>query len=63
MIQRFSFKEKIKGLKFKKVYGGPPLNMIHLRNLMIKINENDQNSKRYKIYGTKLRHFIFRRPN
>jgi len=45
-----------------KVYGGPPLNMVHLRHLMLKTNWEDQNCKRQKIYGTKLRHFIVRGP-
>jgi len=37
--------------------------MIHHRNLMLKTNGDDQNSKRHKIYGTKLKHFIVRGPN
>jgi len=36
--------------------------LIHLRHLRLKTNRYDQNSKRRKIYGTKLRHFIVREP-
>jgi len=49
-IQQCSFKEKI-----KKVYGGPPLNMVQLRYLILKTIGEDQNSKQQKIYKIKLR--------
>jgi hypothetical protein len=48
---------------YYNVYGGPPLNMVHLRHLMLKTNGEDQNSKRQNIYGTKLRHFIVWDPS
>jgi len=50
-------------VKIKKnnmVYGEPPLNIVYVKLLMLKTNGEDQNSKRQKIYGTKLRHFIVR---
>ena len=54
--------QKIKRLKFNKIYGGPPLNMVHFRYLTLKINGEDQNGKRQKSYGTKLRQFKVRGP-
>lgn len=50
----------VKIRKFNKIYGEPSLNMVHLRFFMLKTNGEDQNGKRQKIYGTKLRHFIVR---
>jgi len=32
----------VKILKFNTVYGKPPLNMVHLRLLMLKTNKEDQ---------------------
>jgi hypothetical protein len=44
IIQQSSFKEKnqrVKIKKFTKVHGGPPLNMVQLRHLMLKTNGED----------------------
>jgi len=65
MIQQSFFLKKNQRIKIKfftKVHGGPPLNMVHLRHLMLKTNGEDQNGKRQKIYGIKLRHFKVREP-
>jgi len=65
MIQQSSFKEKNQMVKIKfftMVHGGSPLNMVHLRHLMLKTIGEDQNGKRQKIYGTKLKHFKVRGP-
>jgi len=32
----------VKIKKISKTYGGPPLNMVHLRHLMLKTNGEDQ---------------------
>jgi len=37
--------------------------LVHLRHLGLKTNGKDQNDKRQKSYGTKLRHFIIMGPN
>ena len=46
--------------KLSKVYGGPPIMLVHLRHLKLKTDGNDQNDTRRKSYETKLRHFIVR---
>lgn len=33
---------------FNKVYGGPPIKLVHLRHLRLKMNGEDQNGKRQK---------------
>jgi hypothetical protein len=53
----------VKIKKLSKVYDGPPIMLVHLRHLVLKTNGNDQNGKRLKSYGTKLRHFIVRDQN
>jgi len=63
MIQWSPFKnndQTDKNKRFNKVYGGPPIKLVHLKHLRLKANGNYQNSKQHKIYGTKLRHFIVR---
>jgi len=63
MIQRSPFKKKdqtVKNKRFNKVYDGLPIRLVHLRHLRLKTNGDDQNSKRQKIYATKLRHFMIR---
>lgn len=52
----------VKIRKINKVYGGLLLMLFHLRYLRLKTNGEDQNSKREKIYGTKLKHFVVRGP-
>jgi len=49
--------------KINKVYDELLLMLFHLRHLRLKTNGDDQNSKRQKIYSTKLKHLIVKRPN
>jgi len=53
----------VKNKRFNKVYGGPPIKLVHLRQLRLKTSGEDQNSKRQKSYETKLRHFIVKGAN
>jgi len=47
----------VKIKKLSKVYGGPPIMLVHLKHLGLKTDGNDQNGKRQKSYETKFRHF------
>lgn len=53
----------VKIIKLSKVYDGLPIMLVHLRHLVLKTDEKDQNGKRQKSYETKFRHFIVRGSN